>query len=358
MRHLINCIFLLSALIAFAEQPDWCDASKRASNYPRGQYFTGIAYGEVRLNEPVESAIERTKSAARVDALSTISIHVQNQTNSHLHDESFESIDAWTEEIKESFDSRTRTAVDLEIPGLQVEAWSNPNSNEIIAFAYIKKSTLCRQMDKLVTAGLTRIETILDNAEQYIENGQKMQARDVINKVPTLFKEVEQAQRILIAVDPMSDAESLQLDESRQLSHKYILLLAKLKNSINIFLTCNSDFFGDNRNTLADQVKRELSKNGCTFVNESLQADWIISIQVSATLDVTSNNSEYDFVTIEVSGSVFNVTKRSSHDFFESAHEGARKDRGGYKLAVDFVLRKEKLSQAISNDIMEILKSN
>lgn len=194
MRLLCNLILIFCSLTIFAEQPIWYSDAQRASNYPQGQYFTGIAYGEIRINESVGSALERVKTMARAEASSTILVHVQSETNSHLHDEAFESIESWSEEIKETFDSHVNIKVDLEnLPGLQVEAWKNPNKNEVVAFAYVKKNTLCRQMDKQITVGLTRIETILENTEQLVANGQKLQARESVYKATPLFKEVEQA---------------------------------------------------------------------------------------------------------------------------------------------------------------------
>ena len=129
MKKLLILLLLAISLTAFAQQPNWYTDSQRAANYPKAQYFTGIAYGQVRSGESVGSAMERLKIVARVDALSTIRVHVQNETRSNMHSESFESIDDWSETIKETMDSRTTTEVDLEIPGLQVEAWSNPNKN-------------------------------------------------------------------------------------------------------------------------------------------------------------------------------------------------------------------------------------
>jgi hypothetical protein len=227
-------------------------------------------------------AIERASAAARVEALSTIRVHVQNETQNNMHSESFESIENWSETVRETLDSRTTTKVDLEVPGLQVEVWQNPNNREVVSFAFIKKTTLSRQMDKQITAGLTRIETILENAEQFISNGQKVQAREIIKKAVPLFQEVEQAQRILVVADPLSDAESLQLTETRQLTQRYIRLASELKNGINIFLSCHANMFGQNYTALKGSIEGELSKMGVTFVTNAAQSDWAVYVTASA----------------------------------------------------------------------------
>lgn len=358
MRHFGLLILLLCSSIVIAEQPNWYSESQRATNFPKGQYFTGIAYGEVHANEDEGSARERVKATARVDALSTIYIHVQNETNSHLRDESFESIDAWSEEITETFESRTQTKVNIEnIPGLQADAYIKPNSNEVIAFAYIEKHTLCRQMRKLITVGLTRIETILESTELLITNGQKLQAREALYKARSLFNEVEQAQRILIAVDSHADEEDLQLNDSKQLSKRYINLSSELQNSINICFIFTAEFFERTYCPLKDEVVRELSKKGCTFVDNDAKADWILKLKVRAEQEEWRNNAKEDFVTIDVSGTIYNVKKQSSHEIYERERDSAFKDNGGYKLAADKILKRGNLANAIAKDIVELLKS-
>lgn len=278
MKKILIIILSALSLTAVAQVPNWYTAEQRAANYPKSLYFTGIVYDEVRYNETVNTATERAKAAARVEALSTIQVHVQNETQNNMHSDSFESINNWSETIRETLDSRTTTKVDLNVPGLQVEAWQNPNSREVVAFAYIKKSTLSRQMDKQVTAGLTRIETILENAEQFISNGQKVQAREVIKKAIPLFQEVEQAQRILVVADPLSDAESLQLAETKQLMQRYIRLTSELKNGIGIHLVSHAFLFDSSYPELASQIKGCLSDLGCEFVANVDKSDWDITV--------------------------------------------------------------------------------
>lgn len=301
MKKLLLVLLASISLTAMAQTtPNWYGDNQRTVNYPKSQYFVGIAYGEVKRNEALGAAMERMKTAARVEALSTITMHVQNETRSHLHNETLESIDAWSEEIKETYDSHTTTNIDLEIPGLQVEAWKNPDNNEVVGFAYIKKSTLSRQMDKQITIGLTRIETTLENVQQLISNGQKMEAKEVLKKAAPQFLEVEKAQRVLMASDPMSDAESLQLAETKQLTQRYMQLVRELKNGINIYLSCTADMFGTNYAALKAEIQGELSKLGCTFVNSAAQSDWAIYVTAPAReyrkTDYESNSSYFSYV--------------------------------------------------------------
>lgn len=351
-------LFLFSILlpsILYGQQPNWYDDNQRAANYPNSSYFTGIAYGEVRSNETTSVAIDRVKTAARAEATRVINVRVQSESVSYTHSESVESIDTWWEEIKETHDEQIRLTVDLEIPGLQVEVWQNPNNGEIVGFAYVKKSTLIRQMDKQLTIGLTRIETKLENVEQQIANGQKMQAREEIKKAFPLFQEVEKSQRVLIAADPMSDAESLQLEETKQLTKRYMRLVNELKNGINIYLSCTADMFGTNYSALKGEIQGELSKLGCTFVNSASESDWAIYVNAPAReyrkTDYGSTSSYFSYVDANI---VVDKTTTGQRIFEDQISE-----KGGHTMNYEQAARdaykniSPKISEIIKNQIQQ-----
>lgn len=304
MKRLFVLFFAALPLTAFAQQPDWYDDAQRSANYPKGQYFTGFSEGQRLSGERLETAMQRLKDAARVEAMSTIRVHVQSETNSNLHTESFETLDNWAEEIRESLDIRTRTKVDVEIPGLQIEAWQNPQNGNIAAFAYVKKSTLIRQLEKKITVGLTKIETSLDQIDQLIASGQKIQARELAERTLPQFIEVDETQKILAAVDDRADEESLQLQETRNLRHRLTGIIADLKHGINIYLMCKADIFGSTYSALKGEIQGELSKMGCTFVPSADKSDWAIYVTAKAreynAANFGSTTTYFAYVDVEI----------------------------------------------------------
>ena len=282
MRKFLFLLLLPLSLATFAQQPDWYDDNHRAFNYPIKQYFVGFAEGQKRSNESLEAAMSRIKNAARVEAVSTIRVHVQNTTNINGLSRTLESMEGTFYQSIEEFSSRTTTSVDMEIPGLQIEAWRNPATGDIAAFAYVKKSTLIRQLEKKITVGLTKIETSMDQIDQLVANGQKLQARELAEKTIPQFIEIDETQKLLAAVDENADEESLQLQETRTLQHRLTGLVAQLKHGLNIFLSCHAYMFGQNYNALKGEIEGELSKMGVTFVTNAAQSDWAIYVTSSA----------------------------------------------------------------------------
>jgi len=269
---------VLSLTISAQTTPDWYDNDMRRTLYPAGQYFIGFAEGSRMSGESLEAATTRLKNSARVEAVSTIRVHVQSTTVNQALSQTLRTMEGTFRQSAREFSSATKTSVDMEIPGLQIESWQNPQTGTIAAFAYVKKATLIRQLEKKITVGLTKIETSLDQIDQLVANGQKLQARDLAEKTVPQFFDIDEAQKLLAAVDENADEESLQLQETRTLQHRLTGLVAQLKNGINIYLSCKALMFGQNYNALKSEIQGELSKMGCTFLPGAINADWEIYI--------------------------------------------------------------------------------
>lgn len=282
MKKLLILLLSVLALTTFAQAPSWLDPDMREMDYPYSQYFTGSAEGQRQNNESIETAIKRIKDAARTEAVSTIRVHVKNTTISQSLSLKLQTMEGTLRQSAREFSSATKTSVDIEIPGLQVEAWRNPQTGYISAFAYVKKSTLIRQLEKKITVCLTKIETSMDQIDQMAANGQKLQARELAEKTLPQFAEVDETQKLLAAVDENADEESLQLQETRALQHRLTEVVAQLKNGLNIFLSCHALMFGQNYNALKGEIQGELSKLGSTFVSNAEQADWAVYITSTA----------------------------------------------------------------------------
>ncbi len=282
MKRLFILLFLVLSLAAVAQQPAWCDDNQRMVDYPSGKYFVGFTEGQRRSGESSSVALKRLTDAARAEAASTIRVHVQNTTTNNGLSQIIESAGRTFYSSVEEFESKTTTSVNMEIPGLQVETWTNPNNGTIAAFAYVKKTTLIRQLEKTITVNLTKIETNLDQIDQLIATGQKIQARDLAQKTLPQFKEVDDAQKLLAAVDENADEETLQLQETRTLQHRLTGIIAQLKNGINIYLDCKADLFGQTYTAIKGEIQGALSPLGCTFVQRAEQADWVINVSATA----------------------------------------------------------------------------
>lgn len=294
-KNILVLFYVLLPIVALAQsEPNWYDNDQRRAFYPDSQYFTGYAEGQRMGGESVEAATTRLKDAAKVEAVSTIQVHIKNVTVNNALSTTLRTMEGTFRQSTRSLSSKTQTDVDIEIPGLNIESWRNPQNGAISAFAYVKKSTLIRQLEKKITVGLTKIETSLDQIDQLVSTGQKLQARDLAEKTLPQFAEVDKTQQLLVAVDSNADEESLMLSETRQLQNRLTGVIAELKNGLNIFLSCNAFAFGSNYTALKGEIQGELSKMGVTFVPSANKSDWAIYVTATAR---EYNHSSYGSVT-------------------------------------------------------------
>lgn len=317
----------ITAFSAFAQMPpSWYDHDLRRLDYPDSEYFTGYAESTPMSGERVEVATQRLKDAARVEALSTIRVHVKNNTTNNALSQTLRSSEGTFRQSMREFTSSTTTTVDIKIPGLQIEAWQNPQTNTIAAFAYVKKSTLIRQLEKQIAVTLTKVEMALDQIDQLIATGQKLQARSAAEKALPLFAEVDEAQKLLVAVDADATEESLMLTETRALQQRLMAMVAHLKNALTICIQCDASIFGTNYPTLSSTLQGHLSKLGCNFVSDPTTADWVIEIQSQAreyNVMTMGNVSTY-FVYVDASVS---VTKTATG---QRIYENMFSEKGGH----------------------------
>lgn len=330
----------MTAVSAFAQMPPtWSDYDMRQLEYPDSEYFTGYAEGAPLSGERQEVATQRLKDAARVEALSTIRVHITNQSTNDLISQQLSNMEGEFWNVMNTFTSSTTTTVDMKIPGLQIEAWRDPQTGSIYAFAYVKKSTLIRQLEKQITVALTKVEMSLDQVDQLIATGQKLQARSAAEKALPLFAEVDEAQKLLVAVDADATEETLILNETRQLQQRLMAMVAHLKNALTICIQCDASIFGSHYPTLSSTLQGHLSKLGCNFVSDPSVADWVVTIQASAreySTVLTGNIATY-FVyvdaTISVRKAVTNqlvyedmLTEKGghTHNYHQAAREAYR----------------------------------
>lgn len=317
----------MSAIAAFAQMPPaWCDHDMQRIDYPDSEYFTGYAEGAPMTNERPEIATQRLKDAARVEALSTIRIHVKNNTTNNALSQTLRSSEGTFRQSMREFTSSTTTSVDMKIPGLQIESWCNPQTGTIAAFAYVKKSTLIRQLEKQITVALTKVEMSLNQVNQLIATGQKLQARSAAEKALPLFTEVDEAQKLLVAVDTDATEETFMLSETRQLQQRLMAMVAQLKNALTICIQCDASIFGANYPTLSSTLQGHLSKLGCNFVSDPSVADWVVMIQASAreySTVLTGNIATY-FVYVDATVS---ITKTATG---QRVYENMFTEKGGH----------------------------
>lgn len=348
----VIALVLLPGLAAWSQNtPVWLNADTRSQKYPAGTYYSGIAYETVSRKDRAE-AIKKAEANARTEALSTISLS--------LHSTRFVSIISEMinndEKISEIYNSEANIDVSFnDVPGLKVEHYVD--GSEVTAFAYVKKDELARYYDRKITSLLTKIETTLDNADQFVSQGEKIRARELAETAVRNVAELEKAQHILLAVN--SDAD-IQMDQYSTLSKRLVKTLSELKNATSIYLECKAFESNKPYTSLANDLKTSLSKLGVNFVNDKKLADWTITVNA----DVARTNNIYDTYFVWIDGDVSvlknatgQVVYSGSISDLESGHPDGVK--GGHTSDYHYAARAayKEVSRILSEKLSELIKN-
>lgn len=285
MRRIILIFCFLTVVLQLAAQmpPEWTNVASRKLHYPSEIYYTGYIDGSKQSGETLEDAISRLKDAARVELVSTIRTSVEQTMDSRTQSDMLQSSSDFDERIRETFISETRISSSIkDVPGLKVEAYQNPKNGEIAAFAFVKRSTLINHLVKRIAILSGKTENDLQQAQEMAENGQKSQARGVIERGLQNLVQAEEAQNLLTAVDETADEEMLQIDQTRSLNRQLTSLREQLRNALAIYLQCDAQIFGNDYAALRGTIEGALSETEVSFVNDPEEADWAIYIRAEA----------------------------------------------------------------------------
>ncbi len=234
----------------FVEQQDiapfWCNDTWRATNYPREQYVQGFVIGTIQAGESIEQTYQRLKEQAQAEALQNINIA--------------------TNRVKY-------------ISNLSIESWHNPQTNEVFAFAWIKKEDLTRALKKQIISHITRAEMALEEAEGWLAEGEKGAANKAITKAIEHLQQVEEQQKVVQNVDAATNMEDMAFAESNALKQRVTTLQQQLKHGVSVYIAGNVTIFDKTYPTLIQQIKQEISPIGCTFTTNEAEADWVIRLQ-------------------------------------------------------------------------------
>ncbi|MBQ9339750.1 MAG: hypothetical protein IJS13_05395, partial [Paludibacteraceae bacterium] len=236
-------LFLLAALslAAGAQVPDWVNPVAREELYPARVYYSGFASATVSKGEDKEKVYERVRQNARVEAVASIQVSVEQTVERYMQNIQAHG-DVLTTDIMTS-QAATRTSI-KDIPGLKVELWENPKSGEVCAFAWVKASSLSRQLMRRIAANNAKAEAEMEAIGAMIERGDKMQAKNSLPKVQSMLEDIENDQRVMLSIDPKVNDEDLAIEETNKLKKRCQALSADLKNGINIYLICDAYLFG------------------------------------------------------------------------------------------------------------------
>jgi len=186
-------ILLGLTIIASAQKSEWINFDKRQQLYPASRYFTGFSMSEVDRKTDLGEVYEKLKKNATGNLTNSIQVTVESVStlNTLEFDKEFH------QEFREKLASFSR----VELSGIEILTFYEKRKKMAYALAYVKKSEMIIHYQKIINDKKNSISQVIKLAEQYKNSGDNDDALKTYYKCMPLFKEVEQAQTIIILLE-------------------------------------------------------------------------------------------------------------------------------------------------------------
>ena len=356
MRTTILILSVWCSILAFGQStaPLWCDDNWRAATYPRTSYVCGFVMGEVQAGESIEQTLQRIKEKAQAEAVQSITTSVEYTSSSIVQSDQHSGTMGFSEMTRELFSTSTTIRSSLkDIPNLSVESWHNPKTNEVFAFAWVKKTDLVRTLKKQIISHITRAEMAIEEAEGLLAEGEKGAARKSITKAIEYLQQVEEQQKVVQSVDSNTEMDDIAFAESNALKQRVAALQQQLKHGVTVYIAGNVTIFDKSYPTLIQQIKQEISPIGCTFTTNEAEADWIIRLQGTTQEYNTLQKKSYSAFVVMAEVAI-EIAKRG-----QIIYSGNVSQKGVHTINIEQAAKEaySEASKAIAAQINEIINN-
>jgi hypothetical protein len=267
-------LFTVSFVLSGQEKPLWTQASERDGNYPPKLFFTGYTEGNVQADETVEQAKNRLIKDAQGLLSESIRVTVKNQTTSQTV--------STADKFSSVFKSNIQTASNIEIVGIHTEApYYDAATRIVYAFAYVSRSELTDYYKGNLSVNLSQAEGLLQTAKDLETAGEKAKARQQCAGVQPLLEKVRAIYDMLTTVSPGISSDDLQQTRTEAIYNRFVQMQAQLAQAVHVYVESNEYLFDTKVDIVANRLKAEMAKSGCSFVDDIKKADFKMNINVS-----------------------------------------------------------------------------
>ncbi|RLD63528.1 MAG: hypothetical protein DRI95_11625 [Bacteroidetes bacterium] len=241
-------VFLPLSGILNAQAPAWVKYEKRVAMFPTNSYIMGFSSEINYYDSDVNELIDRCKENAKNELTESVKVSIKSITVSGINNVNT-GIDQETYEyVKQSSVSFSN----LDLSGLTIQHYYNKKKKIAYAITYAKRVEVIKFYKLKINNGIKDLEAKKLFAEDMLKADMQQKALQSYFKCLTIFREVEEAQSILVALGK-SDEASLRKD-------RIIELKAAVDKGINQLNNTAKNSISDVAYFIANGLKMQTAK--------------------------------------------------------------------------------------------------
>lgn len=146
----------------------------------------------------------------------------------------------------------------------------------------LERVKMAKQLIRSIPMELGKIEGEMPQINMLIKQGEKVQARTMVEQALQQIAKIEADQKTLAQLDETVDDETLMTAELTEAKRYLTEKANKLSNAIGVYVTCDAKLFDADNTAFIKELQGQLSQLGVAFVETKEQADWAIEITAKA----------------------------------------------------------------------------
>ena len=216
--------FTMTTVQAISQKPDWADKSVRESQYNNNDFLAGFA-SEVNVQqEKPHDLLRRLENYAKTQLIEYVQVSVKSET---------ELLTKQTDlDFSLSFQSTSSSGSQLDLVGLKIETTYDTRSKTGYALAYAKRDNIYEYYRNQIELILTEADSKLAVARSLLSENDNREALRIVNGVASLLANIEQAQKVLIALQARNAVEQdIQIVRKNQLNSDIEAIIRQAQRS-------------------------------------------------------------------------------------------------------------------------------
>lgn len=278
-----SLLFCISAVFAQrTKAPKWLDFDKRASIFPSSRYVVG--FSSDRYSEGVDrKELEKTlQESSRTELVESILVNIRSMTTSNIVTRN--------EETLMTFRRTSVSLTNIELQGLKTETYFDDKNNEAFVISYADKTKISELYSNKVSTNKARIEQNLNNAKEYLAQNDKQNALKSYYSCNPIFREVEQAQTLIITFEGVkSDAPHLFFDSINNYKLQVNKGIKSLQSSKDLSLDDIAYLIAMGLKFQSDSIESEIRLNNFTFQDSKMASSFSKRFTRSLESKLTAN---------------------------------------------------------------------
>lgn len=227
-NFILPLLFLFTYQYNNAQTPKWAVDSLRIKQYPEIEFIVAFVSEQNRNKE------ELPKLQAKLIDLATTNL-VQSIQTTITAISTINTIEM-DNKLHQTFQQSSTSASNLKVTGLKSESTYDKKSKTVYAIVYAKRSDLSKHYNEVVKRNLTLINEKITAIIKLNDSNSRDEALKLITECQTLFREAEEAQTLLVAINKTASDDLIKYNDYSKLRGELDKQSGKIRKAENLTL--------------------------------------------------------------------------------------------------------------------------